>query len=243
MTTLAISPDFTTPSAALAAAAALYLAVGEPLVGRRMYASLGRRRETQPGALVRYFRFTLGFWVLAAGLFGVVYACSPGIAAADLGLAGPTGTTGLGVGIAVLLGVVLGAHRLRGAARDGKHVPGLDEIAALLPRTRQERRYAAAVAVTDALCSELLYRGLLLAFGVGVLGLNLYVAAALALLIYAGAGLYQGRGGIAVFAAFGAVCTALYLSSGSLLLPVLAHAALSLRDLVYVPTVMKGRIA
>ncbi|MBO1335247.1 type II CAAX prenyl endopeptidase Rce1 family protein [Streptomyces sp. VRA16 Mangrove soil] len=243
MDVLAVSPEFTAPALALSAAAALWLAVGEPFAGRRMYASLARRRETQPRALVRYFRVTLLFWAAAAALVWGVWALSPGITAADLGLtAGDRSVAAVGAVAAVAAGV-LWSRRLGALAREGRHVPGLDEIAAMLPRTRPERRWAVAVAVADALGSELLYRGLLIAFGVGALGLNLYGAAALALLIYAGAGLYQGRAGCAAFGAVGFMTTWLYLFTGSLLLPVVVHLVLSLRDLVYVPTLLKGTTA
>lgn len=242
---LHLSPHLTTASVVTAAAVALYLAVGEPFVGRRMYASLARRRDTEPAALVRYFRTVLGFWAVLVALCGAVYALSPGLTAADLGLAvgdGPVAVTAFAG--ALLVAVVLGGRKLGGLARDGKHVPGLDAVSAMLPRTPRERRHAVAVALVDAAGSELLHRGLLIAFGVGALGLNIYVAAALALLIYAGAGLYQGRSGVVVFALFGGVCTALYLLTGSLLLPVAVHALVSLRDLVYLPAaVMKGRTA
>ncbi|MEU6389868.1 CPBP family glutamic-type intramembrane protease [Streptomyces sp. NPDC046939] len=240
-----ISPHLTTASVVTAAAVTLYLAAGEPFVGRRMYASLARRRDSEPAALVRYFRATLGFWAVLVALCGAVYALSPGLTAADLGLVagdGPVAATGF-TG-ALLAAVALGKRRMRAPAGDGKHVRGLDAVSAMLPRTRRERGYAVAVALVDAIGSELLYRGLLIAFGVGALGLHVYVAAALAVLVYAGAGLYQGRSGVRAFALFGGLCTALYLLTGSLLLPVAVHALLSLRDLVVLPgAVMKGRTA
>ncbi|MEU4798936.1 CPBP family intramembrane glutamic endopeptidase [Streptomyces sp. NPDC023327] len=229
---MTISPDFSVASTAVTAALAAYLLLGEPWAGRRMYASLARRRDTEPRALVRYFGRTLALWgVLAAGAVAALLL-SPGVDAADLGLVLPErpGYTVALMLVFVAVAVASGRN-FRGMAERGRHVPGLASIEAMLPRTAEERRLAIAVAVTDGIGANLLYRGLLIAFGVGALGLDLSVAAALSVLVYALAGAYQGRQGILVFAVFGAVMTGLYFATGSLLLPVVAHAALSVRDL------------
>ncbi|MFH8611315.1 CPBP family intramembrane glutamic endopeptidase [Streptomyces sp. NPDC018029] len=226
------APDFSAPSTAVAAALAAYLLLGEPWAGRRMYESLARRRDTEPRALVRYYGLVLALWWAFAALAVAALLLSPGTAAADLGLALPerpayTIATILLTGAAA----VASGRNFRDLAERGRNVPGLAAIEAMLPRTPEERRLAIAVAVSDGICAELVYRGLLIAFGVGALGLDLYVAAALSILVYALAGFYQGRRGVLVFAFFGAVFTGLYLATGSLLLPVAVHVYLSVRDL------------
>lgn len=229
---MTVSPDFSAASTAVTAVLGAYLLLGEPWLGRRLYGSLARRRETEPRALVSYFTFVLAFWVLFAALAVAVLLLSPGMAAADFGIAAPASPMSTAV-VIVLVAVisVVSGRKMRALAEGGRNVPGLASIQAMLPRTAQERRLAIAVAVTDGICAELVYRGLLIAFGVGVLGLDLYVAAALSALVYAIAGVYQGRSGVIAFGLVGALFAGLYVSTGSLLLPIAVHIALSVRDL------------
>ncbi|MEV7191871.1 CPBP family intramembrane glutamic endopeptidase [Streptomyces sp. NPDC093510] len=229
---MTISPDFSAASTAVAATLTAYLLLGEPWAGRRMYGSLARRRDTEPRALVRYFGLVLTLWWAFAALALAALLLSPGTAAADFGLAVPERPTYVVAGILLAAAIAVSSGRnFHDLAKRGRNVPGLAAIEAMLPRTAEERRLAVAVAVTDGLCAELVYRGLLIAFGVGTLGLDLYAAAALSVLVYALAGIYQGRQGVLVFALLGAVLTGLYLATGSLLLPVALHVFLSVRDL------------
>ncbi|MET7363338.1 CPBP family intramembrane glutamic endopeptidase [Streptomyces sp. NPDC005562] len=229
---MTISPDFSAASTAVTSVLAAYLLLGEPWAGRRTYGSLARRRDTEPRALVRYFGLVLTLWWALAALAVAALLLSPGTDAADLGLTAPDRPVYAGVGILVATAIAVASGRnFRALARRGRNVPGLAAIEAMLPRTAEERRLAIAVAVTDGLCAELLYRGLLIAFGVGVLGLGVSAAAVLSVLVYAVAGFYQGRQGVLAFALFGAVFAGLYLATGSLLLPAAAHIALSVRDL------------
>ncbi|MEV8313224.1 CPBP family intramembrane glutamic endopeptidase [Streptomyces sp. NPDC059900] len=229
---MTISPDFSVASTAITAVIGAYLLLGEPWLGRRLYGSLARRRDTEPRALVGYFTFVLVFWWVFAALAVAALLLSPGMTAADLGVAAPESPLTTAVVIVVFLVVtVMSGRKMRTLAEGGRNVPGLASIRAMLPRTAQERRLAIAVAVTDGICAELVYRGLLIAFCVGVLGLDLYAAAAVSVLVYALAGLYQGRSGAIAFAFVGALFAGLYVSTGSLLLPVVIHVALSARDL------------
>ncbi|MGW0537701.1 CPBP family intramembrane glutamic endopeptidase [Streptomyces sp. NPDC003032] len=229
---MTISPDFSAAATTVTAALAAYLLLGEPWLGRRMYASLARRRDTQPRALVRYFGVVLVLWWAFAATAVAALLLSPGVDAADFGLAAPERPIYAVAGILLVTAIAAASARnFHDLAKHDKNVPGLAAIEAMLPRTVEERRLAIAVAVTDGVCGELVYRGLLIAFGVGALGLPLYAAAALSVLVHAVAGLYQGRKGVLVFALFGAVLTGLYLATGSLLLPIAVHAALSVRDL------------
>lgn len=229
---MTISPDFSAASTAVAAVLTAYLLLGEPWAGRRMYGSLARRRDTEPRALVRYFGLLLALWWAFAALAVAALLLSPGADAADFGLTAPERPVYVVTGILLVGAIAVASGRnFHDLAKRGKNVPGLAAIEAMLPRTAEERRLAIAVAVTDGLCAELVYRGLLIAFGVGVLGLDLYAAAALSVVVYAVAGCYQGRQGVLVFALLGTVLSGLYLATGSLLLPVAVHVFLSVRDL------------
>jgi len=104
---------------------------------------------------------------------------------------------------------------------------------ALLPRSRGERRLFALVGVTAGVCEEWLYRGFFLAV-VAALAPGL---PAVALVLVAGvafglAHAYQGLAGVLTTGVFGALLAGVYLSTGSLLLPVLLHAAIDLRFLL-----------
>ncbi|MGW6024986.1 CPBP family intramembrane glutamic endopeptidase [Streptomyces sp. NPDC055099] len=230
--TASLSPEFSAASTVVTVVLGAYLLLGEPWLGRRLYGSLARRRDTEPRALVGYFTFVLVFWWVLAALAGAVLLLSPAMAAADLGIAAPESPVTTIVVIVTMGAVtVVSGRKMRALAAGGRNVPGLASIQAMLPRTAKERRLAIAVAVTDGICAELVYRGLLIAFAVGVLDLNLYVAAALSALVYAVAGVYQGRSGVIAFGLVGALFAGLYVSTGSLLLPVAVHIALSVRDL------------
>ena len=109
--------------------------------------------------------------------------------AADVGLAWPEDVGRVAPAFAgFLIALVAGAV----AARRAGGIPtGADD---LLPRTGEERGWFAAVAVTAGCCEELLYRGVLIAFGTGVLGLGVWPAAAIAVVVFGAAHLYQGAG-------------------------------------------------
>jgi len=117
---------------------------------------------------------------------------------------------------------------------EGRHSePAGQSTLALLPRTAGERRLFTLVGVTAGVCEEWLYRGFFLAVVAALAGgpptcvLVLVAAAAFGL-----AHAYQGRAGIVTTGALGGVMAGLYLQTGSLLLPVLLHAAIDLRFLL-----------
>ncbi|WJV49551.1 CPBP family glutamic-type intramembrane protease [Streptomyces flavofungini] len=227
------APEFSGAATALAGALGAYLLLVEPWLGRRMYASLARRRASEPRALVRYFTLSISLWWAFAALAVTTLLLSPDARATDFGMALPEDPLFFVPVVLLFAAIAVASGRaFRDMAKEGKHIPGRAAIEAMLPRTGAERRLAIAAAVTDGICAELVYRGLLIAFGVGALGLDPYLAAALALAVYALAGWYQGGAGIVVLALFGALLTGLYLATGSLLLPIAVHAMISVRDLL-----------
>ncbi|KAA9379120.1 CPBP family intramembrane metalloprotease [Microbispora cellulosiformans] len=229
-------PSFTVPSLFLAAPLTAYLAFVSPWLGRRQYDRLARRRAGDPRALVRAYRLWIGeewAWIAVTAL---ILALSPGAGPHDLGLARPddlgkVAAMAGGLGCALLAGSLV----LRHAARSGRAVRGQEAVAALLPRTSSERRHAVAMAVTAGVCEEVVYRGLLIALGVGVLGLNQAVAAFLALAAFVAGHFYQGWKGMAAVSLLGFWFTAMYLATDSLLLPIVAHVLIDLRGLVLTP--------
>jgi membrane protease YdiL (CAAX protease family) len=89
------------------------------------------------------------------------------------------------------------------------------------------------VGVTAGVCEEWLYRGFFLALVAAVApGLPGPVLVLVAALAFGLAHAYQGPAGVLTTGVLGGVLAAVYLSSGSLLLPVLLHAVIDLRFLL-----------
>ncbi|MFI5958800.1 CPBP family intramembrane glutamic endopeptidase [Cryptosporangium sp. NPDC051539] len=231
-----LDPAFNPAATAIAGLLALYLLLGEPFLGRGMYRRLAERRDTDPRALVGFYRLTLGVQLVSAAL--ALIAVAPGLTGAHVGLARPRGQyLGWAVGFTVYLVVVIVGTGvlLRKRALSGKPVSGQAAVAAMLPRTRRERAYATAISVGAGVSEELVYRGLLIAAGVGLFGLTPLRAATVAVVVFAFAHLYQGPLAMLGVGLLGALFAGLYLTTGSILLAVLAHTVFDVRGLVFVP--------
>jgi uncharacterized protein len=104
---------------------------------------------------------------------------------------------------------------------------------ALLPRTRSERRLFTVVGLTAGVCEEWLYRGFFLAVVAALSGgLPVPALVAIAAVAFGVAHAYQGWTGVVSTGVLGGVMALLYLGTGSLLVPVLLHAAIDLRFLL-----------
>jgi membrane protease YdiL (CAAX protease family) len=231
-------PRFNALATILALAAALYLAAAAPFVGRWKYARLARTRDQDPAALMRFYRLSLllqGSWVL---LVLIVVAVAPGIHPATVGLAWPSGKGAPGatsLALELIALIVVTGLLFRRVVQRGRTIPGQRLFAAMIPSTPTERWMAAAVALGAGVSEEFLCRGLLIAAGIGIFGLTPLQAAVAAVAVFGMAHLYQGPVGVVLTAVVGAILVGLYFSSGSLLLPILVHAAIDIRGLVMVP--------
>jgi membrane protease YdiL (CAAX protease family) len=214
----------------------------------------GRLRSDPRARRSFYRRLLVLEWGLAA-LAAVIWLFSPGVSATAVGLRWPQHGPGVlgGVVLAVVvLFVVLSTRALRSgalleAARparcpgEGRHAePPVHSTLALLPRSAGERRLFTVVGVTAGVCEEWLYRGFFLAVVAALGGGGLPQAALVG--VAAGAfGLahaYQGLTGVLTTGVLGGVMALLYLETGSLLLPVLLHAAIDLRFLLVPASVL-----
>jgi membrane protease YdiL (CAAX protease family) len=111
----------------------------------------------------------------------------------------------------------------------------LGDINALLPRNGAETLWTLLLSLNAGISEELFFRLLLpllfaLAFGHAAIGFALAIAA------FGLAHLYQGWVGVLATAFVGAVFTALYLWSGSLVVPMALHVVIDLLGLVVRPT-------
>jgi membrane protease YdiL (CAAX protease family) len=238
------------PAALAAVIVAAYLVVGEPLVGHVLHRRFEDRLRTDAGARRSFYRRLLVLeWGLALLTF-VVWLSAPGVGAGQVGLRWPQQwpgpITGLVV-VLVLLFVVVSTRALRSGALldatteqarrkpgEGRHAePPGHATMALLPRSAGERRLFGLVGVTAGVCEEWLYRGFFLAVVAALAGgLPTWVLVLVAAAAFGAAHAYQGRAGVALTGLLGGVMAALYLQTGSLLLPVLLHAAIDLRFLL-----------
>ena len=230
----------------IAALIALWLLVGEPWLGRAGFRRFLHALDNgDPNARVRFYRsWTIQAWVLMTLLLVLalaVFAWTPdqlGLRAPRLPASIPWDSLWplvLGASVCVALGIVVA---LRAARRKPPRArpPSNAKALRMLPCTPDERRSFSLLAVTAGITEEVIWRGLLLALlvaafpGLPILALGVAMAA-----MFGWAHLYQGAGGILGTAILGGLLTALYLATGSLLLPILAHAAIDLLAMLRTP--------
>lgn len=228
------------PAAVAAILVAVYLYVGEPVVGlvlHRRFETLAGRRAGARRWL--YSRLLVLEWGLVA-LVVAVLIVSSGLTAASYGVRLPAGVLGwvltlvaLGLGVAlVVMTVRMTSIMLRDGPGPAERLLGSASVVAMLPRTTRERRQFVWVALTAGIAEEVVYRGFFLAVVAALLPhLPVVVWVAVVSVGFGLAHAYQGPGGMVGSMILGALLAALYLVSGSLLAPVVLHAAIDLRAL------------
>jgi membrane protease YdiL (CAAX protease family) len=147
------------------------------------------------------------------------------------------GGTGVAIGIAVvlLLGLVLPVIALRGHT---EAIPTVGDVGALLPRTREELPYTAALSINAGVVEEVLFRLGMPALVFGILG-NGPLAFLIAAIVFGLLHLYQGPVGVAVATVLGLAFTVVYVATGSIAVVIVLHALVDLRSLVLIPVVVQ----
>ena len=244
------------PAALAAVIVAAYLVAGEPVVGAVLHRRFEDRLRTHPGARRSFYRRLLVLeWGLTV-ITVVVLLAATDVGAAAVGLRWPVswpGPVASAVCLLLLLFVVLSTRALRGGVLldgagsdprrpgeprrrpgEGRHAQSSAQATlALLPRTPAERRLFTLVGLTAGICEEWLYRGFFLAVVAAVAGgPPAWVLVLVAAVAFGLAHAYQGVGGMVLTGTLGGVFAALYLATGSLLLPVVLHAVVDLRFLL-----------
>ncbi|WP_235532807.1 CPBP family intramembrane glutamic endopeptidase [Sphingomonas sp. Leaf412] len=144
------------------------------------------------------------------------------------------------MGLAALGGVLLGGLVAAALERRGRKV-GLGDVERVLPRSRAELRWAAALAVTAGITEELFFRLLLPLLIAAVTGCAV-AGFAVACVLFGLAHRYQGPAGVVATMAVGALLTIVYLSTGSLWAAMALHAAIDLNAVVLRP-IVSGRVS
>lgn len=101
---------------------------------------------------------------------------------------------------------------------------GIDFFRALLPRTREEKWLALALAATAGFCEEFLYRGFAITVLEQLLG-SVWVAGGIAVLLFGLAHAPYGKLGVIPALTAGVVLTLAFIASGRLTACVIAHCA------------------
>lgn len=116
-------------------------------------------------------------------------------------------------------------------------IQALGDIQALLPRNRAELKYGWLLSINAGVVEELLFRLALPAALFAVIG-DASIAVVLSLVVFGAMHAYQGLAGVLGTFVFGAVLMLLFLATGTILWPIVAHALFDLRSLVLIPMVI-----
>jgi len=140
------------------------------------------------------------------------------------------GLIGVAVGAAIVVALVW--RQRRAAIASAELLARLRErmrhLEVMLPHAGREWRRFIALSLTAGICEEILFRGYLL--WVLTHHLPLLPSAAITAVLFGLGHLYQGAKGVAQTGLFGAFLVAVYLLTGSLLMPMLLHAAMDLHS-------------
>ena len=140
--------------------------------------------------------------------------------------------------LVVLLAVVLPVLLLFVARRESSsEVPALGDIQAMLPRTLGEVRLGALLSLNAGVVEELVFRLAVPALLYGAFG-NALFALIVSTLLFGALHAYQGLLGVLGTAVIGAVLTGLYVISGTILVPIIAHVLVDLRSFVFIPLIV-----
>ena len=137
-----------------------------------------------------------------------------------------------GASVAFVAVIVLSVY----LARNAEEVPTLGDIHALLPRNRAELKYGWGLSINAGVVEELLFRLALPTLIFGVIG-NALIAIIASMIVFGVLHAYQGVWGVVGSLFLGALFMLLFLATGSILWPILAHALFDLRSLVLIPVV------
>jgi uncharacterized protein len=136
--------------------------------------------------------------------------------------------------IGLLLVIALSALQARrSAAIREKMEEAFLRLSFILPRTGEERIWWIFVSLTAGICEEILYRGFLIHyFFAAPFHAGLLLTVIISSVIFGAAHLYQGVAGVISTAILGLIFSAVFLTTGTLVVPMILHALIDLRILL-----------
>lgn len=198
------------------------------------------KSSTDPRVRVRAYRITIGWQLVVTAVLFLTVRPALLLTPPPLdGLFGlrevPADARSIGIGIlaGLLAGAALPLLLMRRKQREGPAYNPLESIAFFLPRTREERAWFGAMCLVVGFCEEIVFRGFLIRYlhdlplGLGLMGAILVAAA-----IFGIDHGYQGWKGILGTGVLALLMTVLFFVTGTLWIPILAHALLDLRVLL-----------
>ncbi|MBA2934665.1 CPBP family intramembrane metalloprotease [Sphingomonas sp. CGMCC 1.13654] len=214
-----------------------------PVAGWIAYRRFLARRERIGGvALVRQYRRTILWLIGLAGLAAWIWWIEgrPLAALITTPPVWPDGSdfaTSLAIGGSI--GLVARPVLAFVPAIGARFARQMRKLAPFLPQTGEQLAWGLLVSLAAGMCEEIAYRGYLVAYlghwlsWSGVLAANA--------VIFGLGHVYQGKAGVVMTGIIGAGLGALYLASGSLLLPMLLHALFDVSAMVTAYIVLRDR--
>lgn len=234
-----LDPHFGTVSAVIVVAAVAYTAWSGLVESPRRYRALvAARADDRTDEARRFYRRALIVQLGRCLVVLAVVGTDAGVSRRDLGLVWPVGSaaTVWGTFAYFCAALMLSTIVMRRRALGGRSVPGQRLFDAIIPR-QGERLLATGLAIGAGVSEELLFRGLLLAAAVDLLRVTPSVALLIVSIGFGAMHRYQGWWGVIGTSLVGLVLGGLYLTSHSLLVPVLIHILVDLRGVLFVPLV------
>lgn len=218
-----------------------FLVVVIPLWDRRETRRL--KTSTDPRVRVRGYQQTIGWQVVVTLI--LLATTQPGALFAPpddaVMLASRMPGVMRSVVIGLVAGLVMGALiplllARRNAAALEKQRDQLARFAFFLPHTREERWWFAAMCVAVGVCEEIIFRGFLIRYLASpTFNIGIIAAVIVAALIFGLDHGYQGWPGMLLTTVLALLLTGAFFVTGALWLPMLLHALLDLRVLLFVP--------
>jgi membrane protease YdiL (CAAX protease family) len=221
-------------SAWLAHALAFYTVLISPWWGRyALRRALRQMRANVPRFRMRWYRLILVEQAIIIAVVVAIWRLGD-VPAARLGLVLPKSWSfTLAMLVGVCVGLIIPSFLLRAKAQKLRETPW---VKLFVPETRRERAGYAAVSIGAGVSEELWIRGFLIYYlSVLLPPLNLIAIAALTSVVFGLLHFYQGVQGIIATAVLGGLFASFYLTTGSLVLPVVLHAIFDLRLLLMFP--------
>jgi len=215
---------------------AAYLVLAAPWLGRYWYEKARKRIQfREPNAKLHLYRALVVEQVVSSAAILAFWRLGQ-IPAASLGLCATRFWHWTTLAMLALVAVLIWsglklrpkADKIREKLRNG--------IGLLLPDTTSERSWFARISLGAGISEELAYRGFLIYYLSTYLPqLNTPEKVVLSGLVFGLGHLYQGWKGVIGTGLGGLVFAVLYVSTGSLLVPMVVHAVLDLRVLLILP--------